>query len=91
MKYNEIKSKWEIENKKLIKKYYFNNTEITKKQLLDHIKFMVKTNNNLFYKELKENNFNWSKVNGFLLNYKQVKNDILNNGLIYHYYIELAI
>lgn len=86
--YNELKSCYERIDNKLIKKYYFNNNSITKSELLKHIKNMVKYNNYIFYKELKQNNFNYGKVNQTLLNYKQVKLDILQNGLIYHFKIE---
>lgn len=86
--YNELKSCYEHIDNKLIKKYYFNNNSITKSELLKHIKNMVKYNNYIFYKELKQNNFNYGKVNQILMNYKQVKQDILQNGLIYHFRIE---
>ena len=86
--YNELKSCYEHIDNKLIKKYYFNNNSITKSELLKHIKNMVKYNNYIFYKELKQNNFNYGKVNQTLLNYKQVKLDILQNGLIYNFRIE---
>ena len=86
--YNELRSCYENINSKLIKKYYFNNNSISKSELLKHIKNMVKYNNYIFYKELKQNNFNYAKVNQVLMDYKQVKHDILQNGLIYHFRIE---
>ena len=86
--YNELKSRYENINNKLIKKYYFNNNSISKSELLKHIKNMVKYNNYIFYKELRQNNFNYAKVNQILMDYKQVKQDILQSGLIYNFKIE---
>ena len=78
-----------------IRYYYINNNKVNKKELLNKIKELIKINNNLYYKELIKNNFDYKKTyynyNGFIMNYKQVKKDILQNGLIYTFYISLDI
>ena len=71
----------------------------TFKRLIDNLKGVVilcimswkvvmKTLIYIFYKELRQNNFNYAKVNQILMDYKQVKQDILQSGLIYNFKIE---
>lgn len=92
--YNEFKTSYiYTDSNKLKKLYLYNNQSITKKELLQHIKNLVYNNNVLYYKELKNYNFDYIKQykNGcyYLLEYKSVKNDILNNGLIYTFKVNL--
>lgn len=89
----ELKSCYKNINNKLIKKYYINNKEVLKNELLKTIKKIVRINNKLYYKELVKNKIDYKKTyynyNGYIMNYKQVKNDILNNGLVYTFKIAI--
>lgn len=78
-----------------IKYYYINNKQVSRTELLNKIRELIKINNKLYYKELLKNKLDYKKTyydyNGYIMEYKQVKEDILKNGLIYTFNISLEI
>lgn len=87
----EIKTSY-INEKKV---YLIDGVNVGKVKLLKTIKDLVKINNKLYYNNLKNNGFDYIKqyykYDGYIMDYKTVKNDILNNGLIYNFSISLGV
>lgn len=73
--------------------YLINNEETTKVLFYSMLKDIIKNNNRLYYKDLKNNNFDDLKTyktsNYYLLSFKDVLNDIKNGGMIYTFNITL--
>lgn len=68
---------------------------VEKSRFLFILRDLIKQNNKMFYNYLKHYNFNYIKhyheYNGILLDYKDAKHDMIHNGMIYHFTIDLSI
>lgn len=68
---------------------------VEKSRFLFILRDLIKQNNRLYYKHLKHVSFDYIKhyheYNGMLLDYKNAKHDMIHNGMIYHFSIELDV
>lgn len=75
--------------------YSINGEQVEKNVLLKTIRDLVKKNNELYYNSLRSKDFDYTRqyreYDGYIMDYKEVKKDILNNGMIYTFTISLGI
>lgn len=68
---------------------------VKKSHFLFILRDLIKQNNRLYYKHLKDVSFDYIKhyheYNDILLDYKDAKHDMIHNGMIYNFSIELNV
>ena len=75
--------------------YFIDGCTVEKSHFLFILRDLIKQNNKLYYKHLKHVSFDYIKhdkeYNDILLDYKDAKHDMIHNGMIYHFTINLNI